>query len=577
MSPKTSTLSLILCFLLLVVSSGCGGSGRPPGAVADNPPPPPEQAAAAPAEDSNTPLPPPPTATAPGEPAPTATLVVQPASAETPVSEAPASDALDSGAYPLVDTGQITCYDVAGATIACPTEGEALFGQDAQFSGNAPSYTLSADGLTVTDNVTGLTWTQSSDLNGDGIINVDDKLTFAEAQTYADTTLNPQNFGGYSDWRLPAMKELYSLMDFRGTDPSGPDPSGLIPFIDTNTFAFAYGDETAGERAIDAQFWSSNAYLGAVFGNQACAFGLNLADGRIKCYSSGSGGPSVKLNYVYFARGNPDYGINDLSDNGDGTITDNATGLMWSQDDSGAGLNWEEALAWVQQKNAENYLGYSDWRLPNAKEMQSILDYDRAPDATNSAAIDPVFNISQITNEAGQVDYPWFWTGTTHLKSNGSGSAGVYLSFGRALGYMHNTWLDVHGAGAQRSDPKSGDPADYPTGHGPQGDSIRIYNYVRLVRGGVARSETGHSLEGDPAASRAGQTGQATGSDQAAPPADQQNGAGGQPPQEAIDACAGQSQGATCQVTTPQGQITGTCAPLQQQLVCVPEGGPPGQ
>lgn len=41
---------------------------------------------------------------------------------------------------------------------------------------------------------------------------------------------------------------------------------------------------------------------------------------------------------------------------------------------------------------------------------------------------------------------------------------------------------DVHGAGAQRSDPKAGDPNDYPYGHGPQGDVIRIYNYVRVVR-----------------------------------------------------------------------------------------------
>ena len=42
--------------------------------------------------------------------------------------------------------------------------------------------------------------------------------------------------------------------------------------------------------------------------------------------------------------------------------------------------------------------------------------------------------------------------------------------------------MDVHGAGAQRSDPKSGNPNDYPTGRGPQGDAIRIYNYVRCVR-----------------------------------------------------------------------------------------------
>ena len=42
--------------------------------------------------------------------------------------------------------------------------------------------------------------------------------------------------------------------------------------------------------------------------------------------------------------------------------------------------------------------------------------------------------------------------------------------------------LDVHGAGAQRSDPKVGDPQDYPHGRGPQGDVIRIFNFVRCVR-----------------------------------------------------------------------------------------------
>ncbi len=52
------------------------------------------------------------------------------------------------------------------------------------------------------------------------------------------------------------------------------------------------------------------------------------------------------------------------------------------------------------------------------------------------------------------------------------------------MGYMatFGGWIDVHGAGAQRSDPKTGDPTKFPTGFGPQGDAIRIYNYVRLVR-----------------------------------------------------------------------------------------------
>ena len=211
-------------------------------------------------------------------------------------------------------------------------------------------------------------------------------------------------------------------------------------------------------------------------------FGVNLADGRIKGYPVASP-RGEKTFYVLCVRGNTGYGQNDLVDKGDGTITDRATGLMWAQDDSGAAYNWPEALAWVEQQNAAHYLGYDDWRLPNAKELQSIVDYSRSPDTTGSAAIDPLFHTSRITNEAGQADYPAYWSSTTHANWTATpGANAAYVSFGRAMGYMNGTWMDVHGAGAQRSDPKAGDPADWPTGHGPQGDAIRIYNYVRLVR-----------------------------------------------------------------------------------------------
>ena len=64
------------------------------------------------------------------------------------------------------------------------------------------------------------------------------------------------------------------------------------------------------------------------------------------------------------------------------------------------------------------------------------------------------------------------------------GFSGIYVAFGRAMGYVRNGWHDVHGAGAQRSDPKTGNSADFPQGRGPQGDAIRISNFVRLVRGG---------------------------------------------------------------------------------------------
>jgi hypothetical protein len=216
-------------------------------------------------------------------------------------------------------------------------------------------------------------------------------------------------------------------------------------------------------------------------------FGVNFADGRIKGYGLTMAGGAEKTFFMRCVRGAA-YGGNDFVDNDDGTITDRATGLMWTKGDSAQGLNWQDALAWVQTKNAESYLGHNDWRLPNAKELQSVVDYTRSPDTTQSAAIDPLFTCTGITNEAGKPDYPFYWTSTTHISSTGVDAAAVYIAFGRALGYMTDpsgtigAWLDVHGAGAQRSDPKAGSPADYPHGRGPQGDAIRIYNFVRLVR-----------------------------------------------------------------------------------------------
>ncbi len=390
--------------------------------------------------------------------------------------------------YPIVDTGQVLCYDNS-EEISAPVPADEFYGQDAQIDGNQPSYTDNGDG-TITDNITGLMWCKTCDTDGDGDIDYDDKLSYEEAIASTQSV----DIGGYNDWRIPTIKEQYSLIIFSGIDPSGYEGSttGLIPFVDTDYFDFAYGDESAGERIIDAQMVTSTLYVGTTMGGAETMFGVNFADGRIKGYPTGPmpGNTEDKQFYVYYVRGNLDYGINDLEYNANGTISDSATGLMWSQDDSDEGLNWSEALTWVQQKNSENYLGHSDWRLPDVKELQSIVDYLRAPSTTNSAAIDPLFNCTEIIDEGGNENYPFYWSGTTHANwTEDPGSAAAYVCFGEALGWMEEppmsgnyTLMDVHGAGAQRSDPKEGDPANWPYGNGPQGDVIRIYNYVRLVR-----------------------------------------------------------------------------------------------
>lgn len=173
-----------------------------------------------------------------------------------------------------------------------------------------------------------------------------------------------------------------------------------------------------------------------------------------------------------------------FTDNGD----DNITGLMWAKNRDATGngkilaedkLSYEAAPAGAERFGLA---GQNDWRLPNVKELQDIDDYTRSPDTTDSPALDPVFDSTKITNEERQADYGWIWSSTTDANwTDEAGNAGAYVSFGRAMGYFDGVRTDVHGAGAQRSDPKTGDPADYLGGVGPQGDAKRIYNFVRLV------------------------------------------------------------------------------------------------
>ncbi len=371
------------------------------------------------------------------------------------------------GGYPIVDTNQTIFYS-NDAIIEAPQVGEAFYGQDASFTINAPSYTNNEDG-TITDNITGLMWQQDPG----------EKLTWPEAVEKL-AMVNESEYLGYSDWRIPSMKELYSLVDFSGATGRSSDTS--TPYMDTNYFVFTYGDAAGEARFIDSQMLTSTIYDSDTMNGTTTVFGYNFADGRIKGYEID------KDFYCYFVRGNTSYGQNLFIDNQDGTISDEATSLMWAQNDSGVGKSWEEALAFANEMNEQNYLGYSDWRVPNIKELHSIIDYTKSPATTNSPAIDDLFYCTPILNSEGEDDYAYYWSSTTHEDLSASPvayNAGSYVVFGTGIGKMNGEVMDVHGAGSQRSDPKTGNAEDYPSidSAAPQGDEQRVYNMVRLVRG----------------------------------------------------------------------------------------------
>ena len=364
--------------------------------------------------------------------------------------------------YSIVDTGVKDFYS-DDAIIAEPSASDAFYGQDATYQTNEPSYTDNGNG-TITDNVTGLMWEQD----------MGSKLSFDDAFSKAETS----NLGEHSDWRVPTLKEVYSLILFIGKVKG---EKAIDLFIDTDYFVQPLGDENIGEREIDAQTWSSTEYVGRTMNADETVFGVNFVDGRIKGYPKYKPGTG-EANIMYFrmVRSNSEYGINDFIDNGDGTVSDLATGLMWQKADDSIGKDWAEALDYAE--NLEQ-ASHNDWRLPSAKELQSIVDYSRSPQTTNSPAIDPVFETTEISDPDGNAgQYPFFWTSTTHLDGANPYASAAYIAFGDGQGEMNGALLDVHGAGCQRSDPKSGNPNEYPQFFGPQGDVRYVYNFVRCVR-----------------------------------------------------------------------------------------------
>ena len=366
------------------------------------------------------------------------------------------SSGTPSVTYILTDTGQDVFYDADGNVILEPSEEDDFYGQDAQYTGTQSSFEDNGDG-TVTDLNTGLVWQQTPNYS---------RYNYYDAFDYVDEL----EVGGYTDWRLPTIKELYSLIYSNGS-LDATDTSSSQPYLYDDYFDFEYDN-----MAYAGQYWSSTKYVkgGIQNDNKEGAFGFNFADGHIKAYGTGvyfdgSGSIEVPGCFVRAVRGEEGvYGVNNYVDNGDGTVTDNSTGLMWQQEDETDTYDWTNALEYA--KNSE-LADYTDWRLPNTKELQSIVDYDK----TTIPAIDEAYFTCSD-------DDSWFWASTTQGDFK---YTACYVAFGYAYSTENSSstdYYDWHGAGAQRSDPKSGDPDDYLMESDNASDLIRIQNHVRLVR-----------------------------------------------------------------------------------------------
>jgi len=285
-------------------------------------------------------------------------------------------------AGPVPDTGQTQSYT-------------GTFGEDSDYRFNPQSYTkLDEQGnalpdsatswVMVKDNVTGLIWEAKT--NEVTIHDKDNSYNWQDAQDVFIAGLNTANFGGSSDWRLPTVKELSCIVN-----------SGVYnPSINT-----AYFPNT-----MSSRYWSSTPYA-------LNAWGVDLDYGGVS-YSNKS-----KTYYVRAVRGGQS--SNAFVINGDGTVTDTSTGLMWQQA-TAESMTWEDAIGYCEGLVLG---GHSDWRLPNRNELQSLVDY-----AKDSPAIDTTAFPGTMSSG--------YWSSTTYAY-NSNNSWILHFKFGYVLSYSNKS------------------------------------------------------------------------------------------------------------------------------------------
>jgi len=309
---------------------------------------------------------------------------------------------------PVPQTGQTTCYNESGATIACSGTG-----QDGELKTGVawpnPRFTDNGNG-TVTDNLTGLMWSKDANAPGPKACGPATNTTWQGAMTYADC-LNSNNYLGYKEWRVPSIRELGGLVDKSRLNPAL--PAGH-PFTSVQTGGYwssttdAYGGSGwfvnmgLGEVDNDGKGYSGY-YVWPVRSVQSSAPAPTPATGQTRVFSwrdDGALKPGVAWPTPRF------------TDNSNGTVTDNLTGLIWLKNANCFGTRvWDNALA-TSNTLANGACGLTDgskpgdWHLPNYNELWSLLDYGH-----DSPALPVGHPFTSVQTYFG------YWSGTTYSYS----------------------------------------------------------------------------------------------------------------------------------------------------------------